>query len=151
MKESKLLYKIKNLEKNILKMFNNDIFNEVKNGEMLLPPTPTQMQIIEYIIEHPKNDVYQKDLEEVLNLTRATISGVLQTMEKNHLIERIVNTNDIRSKKIILNVKTKEMFLRNQQKILEIEKVLVNNISNEELEFFYKILDKMQNNIKNNL
>lgn len=72
--------------------------------------TPTQMQIIEYILEHDGSCVYQKDLENVLKLRRATVSGVLQTMEKNDFIERVIDKNDTRVKKIILNKKTSKIF-----------------------------------------
>ena len=94
MEEYKVLFQIKSLQKIIFKKFlcNNNKYNV--NKEFL--PTPTQMQIIAYIMAHENEEIYQKDLENVLKLTRATVSGVLQTMEKNSLIERVVDSNDTR-------------------------------------------------------
>ena len=99
------------------------------------------------MIEHQNEDVYQKDLENVLNLRRATVSGVLQTMEKNNLIKREIYENDVRVKKIILNEKTKSIFLKNKQKIDEIEKNIIKNISKKDLDKFTQIIDKLITNL----
>ena len=87
MKSYRVLYDIKSLEALLVRTFIGDMI--VQNEESKNFPTPTQMQIIEYIMNVDSEDLYQRDLENVLNLRRATVSGVLQTMEKNSLIERI--------------------------------------------------------------
>lgn len=143
MKEYKLLYQIKTLEKLIGRMFICcDRF------EKIIPPTPTQMQILEYILEHPKENIYQKDLEDILNLRRATVSGVLQTMEKNNLIERIIDSEDSRVKRIILNPEAKKIFKAHEKILREIEKNIIKGIPEEELLQFLKVIHKMQNNLK---
>ena len=76
--EDKLLYNLHLLNKLIAREFicnNKDLFC----GD----PSATQMIIMNYILNHQNEDIYQKDLEEVLHLRRATVSGVLQTMEKH--------------------------------------------------------------------
>lgn len=145
MKNNKVLFQIKTLEKMILRtLFKDKSVPEEKPKSM---PTPTQMQIIEYILKHRDEDIYQKDLEEVLKLRRATVSGVLQTMEKNNLIVRIVNSEDSRSKKIILNENAKKIFLENEKKIENLEKIIVSDISKEDLEVFSKVIEQMKKNI----
>ena len=131
----KIVYEIKSLDLKILKkVFKCD--REI---------TPTQMRIIGYLNE---NDVvYQKDLEKVLNLTRATVSGVLQTMEKNNLITRVSNNNDARLKQIILSEETKIIFEENKKKFDNLEKELVKGISDKELEIFVSVVEKMKNNL----
>lgn len=143
MKEYKLLYQIKTLEKLIGRKF--ICCDKFKN---FVPPTPTQMQIVEYILEHPKEKIYQKDLEEILNLRRATVSGVLQTMEKNKMIERVVDENDFRIKRIVLNPIAKKIFKTHEKKMTEIEKNIIKGISEEELAQFLKVIHKMQDNLK---
>ena len=49
---------------------------------------PTQVKIFSYLIENKDRDVFQRDLEEVLNLRRATISNILKKMEANEYIVR---------------------------------------------------------------
>lgn len=150
MEKDKLLYKIKTLEKMIIQNF-------IRNSKMaeeefchLPKPTPTQMQIMEYLLDHIDKEVYQRDLEDVLNLKRATVSGVLQTMEKNQLIERVIDSKDSRTKKIILHEKTKDIFVQNKQKLDEIEKIITKDITNKDLELFARVIDRMIENIKTN-
>lgn len=146
MKKYRLLFQIMNLEKMIFRTFIHEENCGLKEKEMI--PTPTQMRIIQYILENEEKEVYQRDLEEVLNLRRATVSGVLQTMEKNHLIERITDSNDLRSKKIILNQTTKDLFKKKEKQMEEIEKILIVGITEKELETFSNVLEKMKENIK---
>lgn len=146
MEEIKVLYKIKKLDKTIIKLLFNDCGRFLDNERFSV--TPTQMQIIEYILEH-NEEVYQKDLEDVLNLSRATVSGVLQTMEKNGLIKRVIVSNDARKKKIIFKDIAKEKFEEKKVKVKELENVIATNISKEELEIFLEVLDKMQDNLNN--
>ncbi len=143
MKEYKLLYQIKTLEKLIGRMF---IYNDMSDS--LIHLTPTQMQIIEYILLNQKENIYQKDLESILNLRRATVSGVLQTMEKNQLISRIIDPNDSRIKRIILNPASQKIFNNHEKIIEEIEKIIIKDISETELSQFLIIIQKMQNNLK---
>jgi len=143
MKEERMLYQIKSLEKMI--------FRAIVQEEGCLDnhPTPTQMQIMEYILEHRNIEIYQKDLEDVLNLRRATVSGVLQTMEKNGLIERVNHFDDARVKKIILHPNAEAMFKEKEKKIQEFENVIVEGINKKDLEVFSSVLKKMKDNIKN--
>lgn len=145
MGKKQVLYEIKSLEKMIVREIIND--DDIKQKEKLFP-TPTQCQIIEYIICNKKKDVYQKDLEQVLNLRRATVSGVLHTMEKNGLIERITDEKDTRTKKIILNNEIPKKFAKYSKKIKNIENNIIKGISDKDLEVFLKVLSQMKDNIK---
>ena len=97
-------------------------------------------------MEHKEDEIFQKDLEDVLNLRRATVSGVLQTMEKNNLIERVSCLTDARIKKIILNPKAEVMFKEKEKFMQEFETVVVRGISEEELKIFSNVLKKMKQN-----
>lgn len=151
MNSNNILYQIKSLEKSIMKYFikKDGLNKENLSFEIASEPaiTPTQMQILEYILKNSDKEIYQKDLEEILNLTRATVSGVLQTMERNGLIERIISVEDTRTKKIILTSKTKDVFLNGQKKMQEIENFIIKDISNEDLEIFSKVIKVMKNNV----
>ena len=143
MHDYKVLYEIKTLEKLIVR----NIMNEEEICSMKTP-TPTQVQIMEYILEHQNEEVYQKDLEDILNLRRATVSGVLQTMEKNGLLDRQISKNDARVKKIILSKKAEQLFLEKKKQFEKIEKALVQDISEKELRTFSNVLNKMMLNAK---
>ena len=144
MNKENVLYQIKDLDKLILRNF----ICEHKDNKTDFLITPTQIQIIEYMMEHEKEEVYQKDLEKALDLRRATLSGVLQTMEKNELLERDFNSEDARVKKIILKTKARNIFLKHKNKIEELEQIVIKGISNEELKLFSHIIENMKNNLE---
>ncbi len=143
-KEDSILYEVKQLEKVI---FRNIVCTQsLDNKQNIIPPT--QMQIMAYMLNNVDKDIYQKDLERVLHLRRATVSGVLKTMEKNNLIDRIKNEDDIRGKKIILNDKAKNIFKEGKKKIKELEKIAVKDISKEDMNIFLNVISKMKSNIE---
>lgn len=147
--EKKILYQIKNLDKMVFRcIFNGSNVEDCEIKDMRMP-TQTQMHIIAYLIKHQNEEVYQKDLEEVLNLRRATVSGVLHTMEKNELIKRITDDKDTRIKKIILDGKAHQIYKKNSKKITKLEEVVVKDISDEDIKIFFKVVEKMKENLEN--
>ena len=69
-------------------------------------------------------------------------------MEKNTLITRVTDSNDTRTKKIILSERAKEIFKKNKKKFEEIEKIISKDISEEELDTFFCVINKMKKNLK---
>lgn len=142
MEIKKVTYQIKNLNHEIIRY----ICETGVDKKSL--PTPAQMQILHYIISKSKEKVYQRDIGIALNLRRATLSEILKTMEKNNLIFRIQDQTDARKKEIILSEVAKENFQIVKKTLNEAEKTITNNISEEELEIFFTIISKMQENLK---
>ena len=140
--EEKLLYNLNLLNKMIAREFiiNN---KEFFDGDV----STTQMVIMDYILTHQDEDIYQKDLEDVLHLRRATVSGVLQTMEKHDLVERVLCEDDVRCKKIKLKEKAKLMFEIKKHEFIKLEDVLKKGISDDEIRLFCHIIESMQNNM----
>lgn len=138
-----ILKELKNLDILILKKmpFHKDVLNSSQ------VPTISQMRIIEYILEHKNENVYQKDLEEVLGSTRATVSSILHTMEKNNLILRETNSCDTRTKKVVLTSNTLEAFQSRKRDFDLLSSKMTEGISDEELKMFLKIAEKMKNNL----
>lgn len=141
--EEKLLYNLNLLNKMIGRefIFNNKEFFE---GDV----SPTQMIIMDYILNHQDEDIFQRDLEKVLHLRRATVSGVLQTMEKHDLVERVLCEEDVRCKKIKLKEKAKLMFEIKKHEFIKIEDILKKGLKDDEIILFCHIIERMQNNMK---
>jgi DNA-binding MarR family transcriptional regulator len=134
-----VLYKIKDLDLRILRMFWSD-------GNILCDRlTPSQVRIIAYLCENKV--VYQKDIEKSLNLSRATISGILSTMEKNNIISRCVSECDLRSKEIVLNEDIKKIFDSKKVIMKKLENIIISGISKNDMDVFFSVIDKMNNNI----
>lgn len=141
------------MKKSILKSvktFHQLVINSMGVRDMPKYPnvTTTQIEIMEYIINSPKKYALQKEFEKVLGLSRATISSVLITMEKNGLIVRITDNNDTRTKKIVLSNNAQKVFESSKEKIENLEKKCIIGINEEDLNTFIKVLSKMTENLK---
>lgn len=150
-KEKSVLYKMKLIDK----LVGRNLFLKAecfgKGDKIKNIPTRSQIEIMHYILEHINEDVYQRDLEKVLNLRRATISGILGTMEKYGYIDRTIDKNDTRTKKIKLSSKAKENYLKGMEYLESVQKVLLKDISEDDLKVFNKVIDKMHKNLEENI
>lgn len=133
-------YEIKSLN-NILERKIMEVHKEEKQFSI----TTTQIQIIDYLLKN--KEAYQNDLEKFLKIRRSTISGILNTMEKNSLIKRIKKDKDARVNKIILTDNCLYKFEKVKEKVIIFDKQLKENISDEELSIFFDVIEKIKNNI----
>lgn len=142
-----IIYKIKELDKAILRNVRLSDMKFADKFQISNNSTPTQMKVLGYMIDNYGKEIYQKDLEEKLDLSRATISDVLKRMENNGLITRLQNENDVRSKRIILSDGANKVFEKGIERIDYIEKKAIKDISQGDLKVFIKVINKMIKNI----
>ena len=142
MEKQRVTYLIKDLNHEIIRYI---CLSGIDKQNM---PTPAQMQILHFIISKQNEKIYQKDIGNALNLRRATLSEILKTMEKNNLIFRVKDKNDTRKKEIIISETAKNNFQIVKDKLNEAEKVITSGIKKEDLELFFKTINKMKENIK---
>ncbi len=92
-------------------------------------------------------DVFQKDIEEEYSIRPSTATELLKQMEKNGLIVREPVAYDNRLKKIVLT--DKALIYRQQvvEDLTELEKRLVKDISEADLEIFFQVIEKMMDNL----
>lgn len=111
------------------------------------PLSPVQARIICYLLNHKDKKVYQRDLEKFLGLRRSTISGVLQTMEKNNIIKKMKVEEDARIKQIVFTSQAlcKEKEIRDS--LDQMENHLERNISRKDLEIFLKVIHQIKKNL----
>lgn len=121
------------------------IMKHMKNKEKFL--SAIQIDIMLYLSK-TKGNVYQKDLEKEFNLRKSTISGILKTMEKNEIIEKIEGKEDARSKQIIWTEKGKKISKNYAEKIDKMEELLQKNITKQELNIFFKVLTQIKFNLE---
>lgn len=140
MERENLLKYIKEIDILLFRKLPND------NNEFI-KPSQSQMRIMEYILKHKEEEIYQRDLEEVLNLSRASVSGILQTMEKHKLIKRVIDEADTRTKRIILNNEAIRLFNKRKEDFRKLNEQMTEGITDEELKRFVETLDKMKRNL----
>lgn len=141
--EPYVLFEIKQLQNAIVRT----ICTDMKQHNITSPPTLIQAEITGYLIRNKEKNVYQKELEAVFKLRRSTISGILQTMEKKNIIQRV---DDGRTKKIILTeqaIQQQELAL---QYLKQLEQTIIKDITVEELELFHQVIQKMKQNLESN-
>ena len=110
--------------------------------------TTVQIRIMRYLFKNQDKEIYQKDIEKNFVIRRSTASGILDTMEKNKMILRVASEFDLRTKKIVLTDKyiNKIDFL--EELIENFQDNLLSGISDNELNTFFSVIDKMKNNLK---
>ena len=113
--------------------------------------TLVQAHTLRYLDEHKEEDVFQRDIEKVLNVRRSTCTEILNVLERDGYIERHSVNSDKRLKKLVLTAKTKELHLTISKNVERLEALLKKDINEEELEIFFKVIDKMKQNVKEDL
>lgn len=143
MEKKKAIYQIKNLNHSIMRYC-----CEIGASKESVP-TPAQMQILHYISAQKGKKVYQRDLAIALSLRRATLSEILKTMERNKLISRTPDKTDTRIKEIIISENAKQKFNAVKSTLNKAEETVTKNIDSKDLETFFLVISKMEENLKN--
>lgn len=108
-----------------------------------------QVRILYFILTtYPERDIYQKDIEAALNIKSASVSTLLKKMEAQKIIKREKVSYDDRLKKILPTVNTVNMKAEIDSYIASLEAGLTAGIEKSELDNFFHVLQKMQENMK---
>lgn len=109
-----------------------------------------QSRIIGYINNRKEEDVFQKDIEELLKIRRSTATGMLNTLEKKGLIHRQPVSYDARLKKLMITPAGIEFSDKAVNCIREVENQVSCGLTEEEIKAFFKVLDKIKRNVEDN-
>lgn len=109
----------------------------------------TQMQIfvLAYLYQNRDHAVYQRDLETEFLIRRSTITELLKGMEQKKLIVRTAVAEDARLKQIILTPKAVALHEAVAQAMQKIEHMVLQNLTQQEMHEFYRILCKVKQNL----
>jgi DNA-binding MarR family transcriptional regulator len=137
-----ILFEIKELYHLIGKAMFQDI--DIKND---YKPTSTQVRFIDFLSNHVDDIVTGKLLEEHFHLSKATVSDVLNTMEKHKIIIRTISEDDTRVKKINLTEEFRKKHDMFNKEILKMKEIVTSNINVDDLKEFNEIISKMKDNV----
>lgn len=110
--------------------------------------TGMQGWVIAYLKGNEDREVFQRDLERDFNIRRATVTGVLQLMERGGLIVRESVDYDARLKKITLTPKAIVVHELNVQRFKDFENELCRGLTEEEVASFFSIAEKLKKNLE---
>ena len=102
---------------------------------------------IGFFYHNRDRDVFQRDFEKECNVRRSSATEMLKRMEKNGMIKRVGVDYYARLKKIVLTDKAIEIQKTLDEKFAQLESNLSKDISDEELETFFRVLSKIPDNI----
>ena len=103
----------------IRKEFDNLVFGSVYTQERM---TRMKIWIIDYIYDKKGEDVFQKDIERKMSITRSTASKIIDLMVQKKLVERSAVGYDARLKKLTLTpkaLKLRDEMEKNSKKVYE--------------------------------
>lgn len=136
------------------------IAKEIKEADVLISkklmkynnPTKylnnTQIQILMYLIKHSSEEVCQKDLEIETHLKKASITGTLDSLQDKRMIIRKQSDNDKRKNIIVLSEEASKIRTELSERYRKIEEYMRENITEQELNTFYSVLEKIKKNIE---
>lgn len=104
--------------------------------------------IIRYLYERQEEKVFQKDIEKFFSIGRSTVTNIIQLMEKNGYIARESVPGDARLKKVRLTEKGITRHEMLEELITRLDGELVRGITEEEMDTFYKVMNKIRGNLK---
>lgn len=100
--------------------------------------------LIGFLYDNRDQDIFQRDLQQQFSVRRSTMTGILQTMERDGMITRRPVAWDARLKKIELTEKAIERQEKFQQTIAAIEARLSAGLTPEEKETFIGLCEKIR-------
>lgn len=106
-----------------------------------------QGRMIAYIAQNEDKDLIQKDLAQVFQRRDASITSMLQGLEKKGYIERRIPKNNERQKNIYVLPKGKALIDQTNEAFYAAEKELVQALNAEEVEELTRLLRKIDQSL----
>lgn len=118
-----------------------------KGKEPRVPPG--QGMLIGFLMNNADKEIFQKDIEAEFDIARSTVTATLDSMERKGYITREAVERDARLKKITLTQKAVESHNRIVADLEQLERAMFKNISAEEADTLFAIMDKIKENLCN--
>ncbi len=133
-----------------IRTLNNLIKRDVEKSKVYRTGKSSGMHgwAIGYFYEHRNENIFQRDFEEHFSIRRSTASNMLRLMEENGMIVRERVENDARLKRIVLTDRAITLHQMILEDIEKREKRLKKGLTQEEIDTFFAVLDKIQANLE---
>lgn len=104
--------------------------------------------LIGFLYRNRGREVYQRDLEEELRITRSSVTSLVKHMERKGYIARESVEADARLKRITLTEKGAASFEHTMAAIEQTEALAVQGLTPERLSEFFAVCDIIENNLR---
>lgn len=107
-----------------------------------------QSRLLHYLFTHNTEGVCQKDLEREFGFRASTATELLNTMEKQGLVKRVLSKIDARRKNIVLTDDAERYRDTVLSGMEELQQTLVAGIKEENLAVWLEVTEQMLTNMK---
>ena len=116
--------------------------NQVSKGHL----HRSQHRVLLYIFKC-ENPPTQKEIATHFEISPAAVAVMLKKLEASGYIQRVSQKDDMRFNRINVTEKGEKILNDTKALVDEVDLFMFKDFSSEELEAFYKCLEKMQNNL----
>lgn len=106
-----------------------------------------QFMALNYLYQHDGEEIYVKDVEQALNISKSVTSNLIKRMQKNDLIILEASPTDKRFKKVRLTDFGRGQAQRFPEFHRRLETVMFKDVKAEEIEVAIKVINQIQSNI----
>ncbi len=114
--------------------------------ELSIDLTPIQCEIFIMLNENG-GGMTQRNLEECLDISKSTLSGVLNTMERNGFVRRSVSATDRRVMDVTLTDEGNGIFSKAMDRIDDLDRLIFDRLTDEERKALSSALEKIRRNV----
>ncbi len=138
MKNSTIKHPFQSYLKNVVQTIKRSVDTQLEPHDLSGP----QAKIVAFIGEKQNQgiSICQKDIEAVMHITAASITSLLQGLEKKGFIQRSTSTADERIKELALTQRGKKLIDTFDALFSSIEKKIIQGMSEQDKELFLKQL-----------
>lgn len=104
--------------------------------------------IMRFLYMNRDKEICQRDIEHTFSIRRSSVTSIIQVMEKKGYIARESVSGDARLKRVMLTEKGIQSHLQVEHLIAELEGEQLQDITEEELDNFYLVMNKLKKNLK---
>lgn len=130
----------------IRKEFDNLCFGDIEDGRRV---TRMNIWIIDYIYAKKNTDVFQKDIENALSITRSTTSKIIDLMVQKGLVKRTVAVHDARLKKLSITPKAIKLRKTMDKNSIKVYEKVMHGFSKEEEQQLLNYILRIKRNMVN--
>lgn len=131
----------------LFKTVGNTVDNIISRQVQTSGLTSAQMFILHYLSRQTQEEIYQKDVEDALELCHATVVGIISRLENKDFVRLVPSEHDKRCKQLIITEKARKLDAETERIIDETEQRLLTGFTDAETEQLQNYLNRILFNL----